>query len=110
MAVPRPISEPTAQVIAAHLQAIGQPVRIRLLDQLERAGEQSVGGLARALDQSPYNTSQHLAALYRAGAVVRHRRGREVWYGLADETVPAIYELVGRRLAELSAQRRWAGE
>ncbi len=92
MTLSRPISERTAEAIALHLQAIGQPVRIRLLDRLEQGGQESVGALAEALDQSVYNTSQHLAALYRAGAVVRRHRGREVWYALADATAPAIYE------------------
>lgn len=104
MALSRPVSGQAAERIAAHLHLIGQPVRIQLIDELERAGEQTVGALGRALDQSPYNTSQHLNALHRAGAVVRHRRGREVWYALADPTALAIYALVARRLGEVAAQ------
>jgi DNA-binding transcriptional ArsR family regulator len=107
VALPRPVSERTAEAIASHLHAIGQPVRIRLLDQLDRGGEQPVGVLAQEIDQSLHNTSQHLAVLLQAGAVVRHRRGRQVWYALADTTAPAIYELVGQRLADLAAQRLW---
>lgn len=110
MTLPRPIAERTAEAIGSHLHAIGQPVRIRLLDELDREGEQPVSALAQAIDQSLHNTSQHLAVLLQAGAVVRRRRGREVCYALADTTAPAIYELVAQRLAELANQRSWPHE
>lgn len=65
-------------------------------------------GGRRALNrQSRDNTSQHLNTLHWAGAVPRHRHGREVWYALADPTALPIYALVARRLAELAEQRRW---
>lgn len=100
-----PISAGAAEAIAAHLHAIGQPVRIRLLSELAETGDQNVGGLAYALGQSSYNTSQHLNTLHWAGAVTRHRHGREVWYALADGTAIPIYTL-----AALGRDRRARGE
>lgn len=52
MSLTRPISQPAAEALSSHLHLIDQPSRIRLVDELERAGEQTVGALARTLDQS----------------------------------------------------------
>jgi DNA-binding transcriptional ArsR family regulator len=62
---------------------LGDPVRIRLLDEL-RAGEQMVTELADRVGVTHQNCSKHLALLHRAGLVARRRDGRVAYYSLVD--------------------------
>lgn len=71
-ALARPITPGTATAIAERLRILGAPVRVRLVDVLDRDGEQSVGGLASTLGETARNVSQHLAVL-RAAHVVQGR-------------------------------------
>lgn len=81
--------------------AISQPVRVRLIDTLERVGEASVGELAEAVGISRHDASQHLAILRRAGLVRRRRSGRHGFYQLvAPGRVFEIYEQVAADLHE----------
>lgn len=89
-----PINPETAEVIAERLRVLGQPVRVRLVDTLEREGEMSVGALAEKLGESLHNVSQHLAILRAAGVVRRCHRGRKVWYRLAGPGAMVVYEQV----------------
>ncbi|MBA3261723.1 MAG: helix-turn-helix transcriptional regulator [Thermoleophilaceae bacterium] len=76
--LPRPVSARAAEAVADRLRVLGQPIRVRLIDLLEREGELSVGAVAETLGESLHNVSQHLAVLRSAGIVQRRRRGREV--------------------------------
>ena len=70
--------------IAAMGKALASPKRLELLDLLAQ-GPRSVDELAREIDQSSANTSQHLQALHAAGLVVRERAGTRVRYSIAGE-------------------------
>lgn len=69
---------PTALLDPA-LAALGDPTRRRVLDGL-RAGERSVGDLARDLPVSRPAVSQHLAVLRAAGLVKERRDGTRRLY------------------------------
>lgn len=99
MDLARPIPDRLAGLLASWLQVIAQPVRIRIIDVLDRQGETSVSDLANAIDETPYNTSQHLAVLLRAGVVRRRRCGRAVLYRLTDPAPLRIYERAATMLA-----------
>jgi DNA-binding transcriptional ArsR family regulator len=77
---------------------LGQPLRVRLVDLLEREGEMAVGALAERLDERLYNVSQHLAVMRSAGVVRRRQCGREVWYRLSGSDPLLIYEQVAAAL------------
>lgn len=87
-----------ADAIADKLRVLGQPVRVRLIDELDREGELSVGALAQALGETLHNVSQHLAVLRSAGAVTRRQQGREVFYRLSDPAAMLVYEEVAAGL------------
>jgi DNA-binding transcriptional ArsR family regulator len=99
-ALARPVSDQCAVLIAERLQAIGQPLRIRLIDELERGGERSVQELAGLLGVGRNNASRHLAALYKAGIVQRRQEGRRALYRLNDATVIALYEDLAEGLVD----------
>jgi ArsR family transcriptional regulator len=86
-------------LIARRFRAIGEPMRIRLLDQL-RDRDATVGELADALDASPQNVSKHLALLADAGILARRKQGNHVYYSIADDTVFELCEQVCGSLQE----------
>lgn len=99
MALPNPLPEELAELIARRFRVIGEPNRIRLLDQL-RAGERSVNDLAAALGAGQQNVSKHLTVLAEAGIVARRKDGNHVYYRIADEGVLDLCEQVCGSLQE----------
>ena len=106
MALASPISADLAELIAARLRVIGDPMRIRILDQL-RQGELTVGGLTERLGTSQQNASKHLGVLLQAGIVGRRKVGTSAFYRVTDDSVYALCEQVcgglQNQLAGLSA-------
>jgi DNA-binding transcriptional ArsR family regulator len=106
MALPHPLADDLAELIARRFRAIGEPMRIRLLDRL-RDGEATVSELAEALGASQQNVSKHLAVLADAGVLGRRKDGTRVYYRIVDEGVFALCEDVcgslQRQLRSLSA-------
>jgi DNA-binding transcriptional ArsR family regulator len=104
MRIPHPLPEPLVELIAQRFRVIGEPMRIRLLDQL-REGEATVNELTEALGASQQNVSKHLGVLHQAGIVSRSKEGNFVRYAIADQTVFDLCEQVcgglHRQLAEL---------
>lgn len=105
MSMPSPIPPELAELIAERFRVIGDPTRIRILDQL-RKGELSVGEITARLGTSQQNVSKHLGVLHRAGIVARRKQGTSSLYVISDETIYDLCEQVcgglQDRLAELS--------
>ena len=93
MALPHPLPDELAELIARRFRVIGEPMRIRLLDRL-REGEASVNELTEALGASQQNVSKHLAVLAEAGILGRRKAGNHVYYRVVDEGVFALCEQV----------------
>ena len=90
-------------MIARRFRALGEPLRVRLLDLL-RDGELSVNALASQLDAGQQNVSKHLTVLADAGMLARRKDGNHVYYRIADEGVFALCEQVcGSLQSQLSA-------
>ena len=65
--------------------ALGEPMRIRLLDLLLERGEATASTLGGALPITRQGVSKHLAVLERDGLVTAQRSGREVRYAVREE-------------------------
>jgi DNA-binding transcriptional ArsR family regulator len=91
--LPRPVPGELAELIARRFRAIGDRVRIRLLDAL-RDREATVSELADTVDASQQNVSKHLAVLAEAGILGRRKEGNRVYYRIADEGVLDLCEEV----------------
>ena len=103
MPVPHPLPEDLAELIARRFRALGDPLRVRLLDLL-RDREQTVNALAEQLGAGQQNVSKHLAVLADAAMVARRKEGTHVYYRIADEGVFALCEQIcGSLQSELSA-------
>ena len=86
------------------LKILASPRRIEILHALAN-GPIEVGGIARQIDASQPNVSQHLAAMRTAGLVDAERVGREVRYRLSDPDVivacGVMRSVLERRLSRL---------
>jgi len=91
MSLPHPVPDELVELIARRFRAIGEPMRIKLLDRL-RDGEATVGELAEAIETSQQNISKHLALLAEVGIVGRRKDGNFVYYRIADEGVFKLCE------------------
>jgi DNA-binding transcriptional ArsR family regulator len=88
-----PMPDALVELIAERFRTIGEPTRIRILEQL-RHQECSVQDLAESLSSSQQNISKHLAQLHRAGIVGRRKVGTFAYYRITDESVFAMCEQV----------------
>jgi DNA-binding transcriptional ArsR family regulator len=100
---PHELTDPLVELIAQRFRAMGEPLRIKLLDRL-RAGEASVGELAAALGANQQNISRHLAVLHGSGIVSRRKAGTKTLYAIADPTVFALCDTVCGALEDSAAQ------
>jgi DNA-binding transcriptional ArsR family regulator len=91
MTLPHPLPDDLVELIARRFRAIGEPMRIRLLDQL-RDGEATVGELSEATAASQQNISKHLSVLADAGILGRRKEGNRVYYRIVDEGVLTLCE------------------
>jgi DNA-binding transcriptional ArsR family regulator len=79
-------------VLAKYFRGFGDPTRLKILELLRRE-ERSVGELVAALQQPQPKVSNHLACLRWCGFVTAERRGKRVFYTLADDRVGAVIDL-----------------
>ncbi len=93
-------------LIARRFRALGEPYRLRLLQELE-TGEKTVGELVAALDGNQSNVSKHLQILNDNGLVGRRRIGTSVLYSISDPMIFKLCELVCRAETHRS-QREFA--
>lgn len=99
MALPHPLPDELAVLIARRFRALGEPMRVRILDLL-RDEELSVAALAERLGAGQQNVSKHLAVLVDAGMLSRRKEGTHVYYRIADEGVFTLCEQVCGSLQE----------
>ena len=90
--------------LASVAQALGNGRRAEIVDLLAQ-GERSVEEIAREIDQSVANTSQHLQVLARSGLVRSRREGTRVIYRLASDRVGELWasvrDVAVRQVAEV---------
>ena len=81
--------------------ALGDPMRLRLLDLLLEHGEATASTLAGALPITRQGVAKHLAVLERVELVVARRAGREVRFAVRHERL----DQARRQMAQVAA--RW---
>ena len=78
---------------AATIRCLGHPLRLRLLEALER-GEKNVSELQEYAGVSQPMVSQHLMVLKGHGVVDLRRAGPFAYYWIIEPTVKAILECI----------------
>jgi ArsR family transcriptional regulator, cadmium/lead-responsive transcriptional repressor len=87
-------------LVAKYFRGLGDPIRLRILELLEREGELSVGSLVERLGLPQPQVSNHLACLRWCGFVEARREGRTVFNRIADARVEAMLELAQSLLSD----------
>src|SRR6202158_5920451 len=87
------------ELVAARFRAMGEPLRLRLLQELE-GGERSVSALAESVESTQPNVSKHLKIIQDAGLVKRRQQGTMVYYSIADAMVLELCDMIGSRLRD----------
>ncbi len=99
-----PLTREAMELVAARFRAMGEPMRLQLLQQLE-SGECSVSVLAENLGATQPNVSKHLKVLQDAGLLRRRQQGNSVYYAIADPMVFELCDMICSRLHDrLEAQ------
>ncbi len=81
-------------VVAQRFALLADPTRLRILKELNDAGDSSVSALAEAAEVSVANASQHLRRLAVGGVVGHRRAGREVVYRITEPAVSQLCDIV----------------
>ena len=92
-------------LVAERFRALGEPARLHIMQSL-RLGEQTVGELVESTGLGTANVSKHLQLLHASGFVTRRKEGLHVYYGLADDDVFALCDIMCGRLAAETESRR----
>ena len=95
-------------LVAERFRALAEPARLQIMQAL-REGERSVGDLVEITGFGTANVSKHLQQLHGVGFVTRRKDGLFVYYGLADDDVATLCDIMcGRIAAEAEHRRRVA--
>ena len=81
--------------------ALGDPMRLRLVDLLLERGESTASALATALPITRQGVAKHLTVLERAGLIASRRAGRELRFAVREERL----DQARRQMARVAA--RW---
>ncbi len=76
------------------LRILAHPARLRIIDLLHTAGELPVCDITDYLGIAQSATSQHLNHMRRTGLIKSDRRGKEVWYSMADQRPIALLNCI----------------
>ena len=79
---------------AEMLRTLAHPVRLRIIDLLHTAGELPVREITEYLGIAQSATSQHLNQMRRDGLMKGERRGKAVWYSIADARPIALLNCI----------------
>lgn len=94
-------SEP--ELLAKYFRVLADERRLRILELLSAEGEVTVGELARKLELSQPNVSNHLACLRWCGFVEARRDHRSVYNRIADPRVERLIKLA-RQILEANEE------
>ncbi len=79
---------------AEMLKTLAHPMRLRIVDVLNTAGELPVCEITEYLGIAQAATSQHLNQMRRVGLLKAERRGKAVWYSMADARPIALLNCI----------------
>lgn len=95
-----PNSDTRTERVAALLKILASPVRLKIIYLLSQQAELSVGAIRKQVAEGHTLVSYYLIKMSDRGILTRTRRGKEVYYSLADPALADWLELllrVGRK-------------
>lgn len=94
-----PLSLDWLERMAEVLKILAHAHRLKIIDVLQREEAAPVYEITRRVDLPQAATSQHLNQLRRGGLVNAERRGKEVWYSIADPRALTILDCIRKKRA-----------
>lgn len=96
-----PLHPEVVETTARMLRCLGHPVRLRILDVLEREHELTVTEIHEALELEQAVCSQHLNLMRDKGILARRKEGVHVYYRLGDPRALKVLGCVRSSVAAL---------
>jgi DNA-binding transcriptional ArsR family regulator len=93
------LSAAAIDMIAGRFRILGEPLRIRIIQELE-GGEKTVTQLVDAVGSTQPNVSKHLRLMQEAGIVGRRQEGTSVYCFVSDPSVLRLCDAVCSSLGE----------
>lgn len=97
--------DPILDAIAGYFAVLAEPARLKIMHAI-CAGERTVSEIVADTGITQTNVSRHLGLMYRNGVVERRRAGTQVYYRVADQTMPELCRAVCKRMARAMDERR----
>lgn len=91
------LKDEALELIAYRLKMLSDPMRLKILHTLQE-GEKSVQELVNLTGSGQANVSKHLSLLASHNIVGRHRKGLNVYYYIADDSIFKICDLVCKNM------------
>lgn len=91
---PTVLSPELLERMAQVLRLLAHPQRLRIIEILSRRKQAPVHDIVTDLGAPQAVTSQHLNDMRRVGLVKSARRGREMWYSIADTRCVKILKCI----------------
>ena len=88
-----PLNDHALEIVARRFAVLAEPMRLRLIQALFD-GEKNVTELTALTDGTQANISRHLQTLIAAHILDRRKEGLQVFYRIADPTIPKLCQLV----------------
>jgi len=85
--------------VAKYFNVLSEPSRLRIMYAV-CSGEKSVTEVLELCGSSQANVSRHLAALHKAGILLRRKEGAAVYYSIADNATVEMCQTVCTKIAE----------
>jgi DNA-binding transcriptional ArsR family regulator len=85
--------------IASRFKALGEPMRLRILQAVCKA-PRTVNEIVAAVGATQANVSKHLSLLAITGILTREKDGQRVYYGMKDQLAVKMCELVREQMAD----------
>ena len=100
----QPILSLDAMAMAAEcLKTLAHPHRLRMVQMLLLESEYTVGELAEACGIASHMASEHLGKMKDRGLLAVERRGRKVYYSVAESGLASIMGCIEKRFGESEA-------
>ncbi len=87
------LTDSVAEKVAQVLKAVGHPVRLKVVELLER-GEMCVGDICDALDEKQAMMSQHLNMMRDRDVLGCRREGAKVYYFIKNKNVVKLLHCI----------------
>lgn len=88
------LTEQAVEGTAHVLRCLGHPLRLRILDVLQKGQEVTVTEIYEALQVEQAVASQHLTTMWDKGILARRKDGVHVYYRIADERALKVLDCV----------------